>query len=86
MRGNFNSPRHGLAGVVKNKFRLQEAEPGMVGILFSSRTLVAKALKVVIMRDMFILFGVTSSQKVQKINFLIKNDYLYAYGRKILII
>ena len=29
---------------------------------------------------------VTPSQKVQKINFLIKNDHLYAYGSKILII
>ena len=38
MKGNFNSPSHGLAGVVKNKFLPREAEPRVVGILFFTTT------------------------------------------------
>ena len=37
-QGNFNSPSHGLAGVVKNKFQPREAEPRVVGILFFTTT------------------------------------------------
>ena len=37
-KGNFNSPSHGLAGVVKNKFLPREAEPRVVGILFFTTT------------------------------------------------
>ena len=33
-----NSPRNGLAGVVKNKFLPREAEPRVVGILFFTTT------------------------------------------------
>ena len=38
MKGNFNSPSHGLAGVVKNKFQPREAELRVVGILFFTTT------------------------------------------------
>ena len=34
-----NSPRHGLAGVVKNKFLPREAKPRVVGICFSPQLL-----------------------------------------------
>ena len=37
-KGNFNSPCHGLGGVVKNKFQPREAEPRVVGILFFTTT------------------------------------------------
>ena len=37
-KGNFNSPSHGLAGVVKNKFLPREAEPRVEGILFFTTT------------------------------------------------
>ena len=37
-KSNFNSPSHGLAGVVKNKFLPREAEPRVVGILFFTTT------------------------------------------------
>ena len=34
-----NSPHHGLAGVVKNKFLPREAKPRVVGICFSPQLL-----------------------------------------------
>ena len=38
-QGNFNSPSHGLAVVLKNKFLPLEASPLVVGICFSPRLL-----------------------------------------------